>query len=286
MKRFKLHIPLLLGLCLLTTCKIDESFFPYPPSPESMALIFNTVFNVSIKKAPVVFNEFNGHYVSAVYKNGRLYRVYMDQEGKVTYRQTQPLYPDGTTRVLSVVRLSDDLMEKRDSVQGLWEAAQNSINQTHRNLADSLGLAEPIVQFINDNLYLTQNEFPEEDPYRDAMIGFRELAQERALNLNDYDVYLWMDLDVDHPGGGWGAWEGRIAKVNWIYENDPELTQSNFNGLGYAAYHHEIGHVWGWEHEWSDPYWTLDFITHPDLFGWTDLNGDGVVEINSPNAYE
>lgn len=279
-------LPAFLCLFILTTCKKRADVFPFPPTPGSMAQIMNQRFQLGIRVSPVVYNEFNEHFVSSVYKEGNLYRAYMDQKGEVTFRAIEPLFPAGELRVFCVVRLSDRLLEQQEVVESLWEEAQRGINQQHRALALSLGLSEPIVRFDTDNFYLSQSEFPEEDPLKNSKDYFRDFARQRQLNLEEYDIFLWMDLDPEHPGGGWGSWEARLAKVNWIYPEDPTLSEENFRGLAYAAYHHEIGHVWGWEHEWSDPYWDLDFITEPGLFGWTDLDGDGIVEILDPDAYQ
>ncbi len=286
MRLIKLLTMLVLCSFLLNTCEKGDSNSLFPPNQQSMAQIFNDRYGLKIQRVPVIYNEFTDQYVSTVYIDGSLYRAYMDQNAEVNFKITQPLFPKGETRVLCILRLSDSLFMQKDLVQEYWENAQAGINALHQNFVLGYGQSEPIVSFKTDNYYLSHEDFPIQNPNENTMGHFQDFARQTNLDLEEYDIFLWMELDLEQPGGGWADWKAQLAYVNWIYENDLTINQENFDGLAYAAYQHEIGHVWGWEHDWTDPFLNIDFITIPSLFGWIDIDGDGFVEILDPFPYQ
>jgi hypothetical protein len=51
-----------------------------------------------------------------------------------------------------------------------------------------------------------------------------------------------------------------------------------------------MAHLWGWDHEWSRrcgraPMPFAPFPAATQLFGWEDVDGDGVPEILDPTPY-
>ena len=195
----------------------------------------------------------------------------------------QPLFPTGIQKVLCVVRLPSQFEENMEDFKANWEAAQNAINNQHKTYALAMGF-EQAVAFENDNFFLSQDEIPGYSS--NSIEDMRLYASQNGLNFNDYDIYLLMDLVIENPSGGLASWRARFAKVGWFYDDDL-LPESRFTGLAYAAYHHEIGHVWGWEHEWSDPFdLYMGFITDASLFGWLDIDGDGLPEILDETPYQ
>jgi hypothetical protein len=274
------------------SCNRDSDGFP--PSEADAIRGFKQYFDLDIDHAPLVYNDLKNLYTSTVYLDESLYRIYFyPPDGRMEALHTAPLIPGGVQKVLCVVRLSDELIQHVDSIQTLWENAQRSINLEHEFYAQVHGLLTPVVVFENHNFYLSQAEFAEHDPLKPLSSPFIMYASQHNINLREYDVLVRIDLDLKKPGGGMGYYfqYGNktlgIAIVNWIYPDNGELSQVNFDGLAYAAYHHEIGHSWGWEHEWSglDYAWGDTLITDPALFGWTDLDGDGVVEIIDETPY-
>jgi hypothetical protein len=66
------------------------------------------------------------------------------------------------------------------------------------------------------------------------------------------------------------------------------LGLDRLRSIASAVYDHEVGHIWGWEHEWdrgAECSGCFLFITPAALFGWTDTNGDGIPEILSDSPY-
>ena len=246
---------------------------------------FETDLVWKYSKCRFVFNEFNSHYVSVIYLNGTRYRIYLTNSGQILTNRITPLFPKGQQRVLCIVRLPSLFEQNLDFFIREWESAQTAINEQHATLAQQNGLENSLVSFKNDNYYVSQNDFPAWDPNRNSIEDFKLFAANNQIDIATYDILLLLDLDINNPNGGVGSWESAFAKVGWFYE-DTDLSVERLNGIAYAAYHHEIGHVWGWEHEWTDPYDNNGgFITEPSLFGWSDINGNGVPEIIDENQY-
>jgi hypothetical protein len=68
------------------------------------------------------------------------------------------------------------------------------------------------------------------------------------------------------------------------------LDQKDWQSIARTAYHHEMAHLWGWEHEWSVACTraadrSRPFLADPVLFGWEDVDGDGVPEILDATPY-
>jgi hypothetical protein len=245
--------------------------------------LYKEKFNIQVSHVPSVYNAFPDHYVSTVYKSKNLYRLYINRDKEVGTQVISPVFPGGNQQVLCIIRLSAYLEARIDSVKLQWEKAQANVNTLHADYANSIGLDEAIVTFGNFNLYTNVGEFQVKDyiPLKNQMKIF---AQDRGIDT-DFQIFLFMDLDTENPSGGWADYKSGVAKVGWIYDESLSLKDANFTGLAYAAYQHEIGHIWGWEHDWSDPYLSESFIADPALFGWTDLDGDGVVEILDTTPY-
>lgn len=165
-----------------------------------------------------------------------------------------------------------------------WEEAQQKINDEHRAYAISQGYAAPIVQFQNTNILVDSGAIKEP-----RLENIKWEVNKQGVDIKDYDIVALVDLNAAEPNGGFGVFQSRFVKIGWFYGNiknqTDELDRDKMKGVANAVYHHEIGHVWGWEHEWSDMDNTDFFITEPVLFGWEDMDGDGVPEILDKNPY-
>ena len=77
--------------------------------------------------------------------------------------------------------------------------------------------------------------------------------------------------------GNYGRWAAPLSERQWT-------------SVARAVYHHEVAHYWGWEHGWSPSCGATrlgfePFIASPVLFGWEDVDGDGVPEIVDDTPY-
>ena len=177
-----------------------------------------------------------------------------------------------------------------DLVDTLLVDVQDAINADHRQHAAEIGLAESIVGFDYTNLLVSADEFadPLLDPRRPAKV--HELVISKGFFLEDFDLIVVMDLDPANQRGGFAFFGGTFAYIGYFFLQDlgfVTLTEDRLDSFARALYHHEVGHVWGWEHDWDSNSTTYDgrLIVNPRLFGWTDTDGDGVPEILDPTPY-
>jgi len=257
-----------------------------PDSRESqLAMELNERFGLDVKEVPLGYSRYFGDYVAPVYYNNKLFALYLDENGDIKPRITEPLKPHGLQRVLCVMILRAELEEYRDEVEQLWLQMQDSINRIHASYALTKGHEEPIVQFENSNLIVSTTEISRNPDSFEIVSEVGDYLSNQGIDRNTHDILVVMDLDPDNPAGGWGDWASRTAHLGWIYDDSRDLSEKNFFGMAYAVYHHEIGHIWGWEHNWGDDPEEV-FITNPELFGWTDYDNDGTIEIIDPKPFQ
>jgi hypothetical protein len=162
--------------------------------------------------------------------------------------------------------------------------AQERTNREHAQFAAAQGMDAPIVVFDNTNVILPRSEVREPRSLRDVQVALRR----RGTDLDQFDVLMIIDLNPRAPEGGRGFPEQRALYVGNTGHWTTLLTELEWGWIAATAYHHELGHVWGWDHDWSaceSRGAFSSFITAPALFGWTDTDGDGVIEINDPTPY-
>lgn len=269
----------LLVLTLLFGCSEDKL---KPTSEVQAEVIFKNHFasiGLNVTDVPVTYTDDWDRWTSVVFVDGTCYRAYINAEGDVTSLSSQPILPLGHQRVLSVIVDYPNLDFEANFEH--WTAAQNYINEKHRIYGDELGI-EPIVQFANDHVFIEPEEvtsYVSTDIYN--------LLTLKGVPYLEYDIIALVDLDTENPSGGFAVPEGEFMKIGWFFndETPKTITTERMIDVAKAVYHHEIGHLWGWEHEWSDADTTEVFITKPSLFGWTDLDGDGVIEILDETPY-
>ena len=126
------------------------------------------------------------------------------------------------------------------------------------------------------------------------LTGVRSAVEARGLSIAGFDFVVSINVDPSQSEGGFAA-VGPIPSPWFVYMGNfgrwkATLVPSNIQAIAEAAYQHEIGHHWGWDHDWSpscDPYdpYASRFITAPVLFGWEDSDGDGIPEILDPTPY-
>jgi subtilase family serine protease len=202
-------------------------------------------------------------------------------QGNTKYERThQRPIPAGTFKVLTVLVTYAQTVGTNGMT--LLNQAQARINQDHASFATNHGYSAPLVEFIFTNVAIPGSEIS--DPR--SLAGVRDALgnnpQTADLDVSDFDFVVSLNPDPSTTEGG-RAYTGGAAPY-FVYMGNFNawqtiLTAANFNSIAFAAYHHEIGHHWGWQHDWT-PCGTFDpFMTAPILFGWIDTDGDGVPEI-------
>ena len=247
-------------------------------------------FGVAIPRPAYIESQSNFPYwTSTAYVGDRLFRLYLLEDGTVfseSSRRGASLFgfpPRGTFRVVTV-GVDHGNVGLEDAFDTLWVETQAAINLDHSAFAQSQGLDEALISFDNlANILVSPSEIG--NPRSPGQIFV--LLAARGFPKQDYDLVIVLDLDADRLSGGFASSFGFVY-MGWFFGSQArEITPSRAESLGFATYHHEVGHHWGWEHEWTggERVPGSPFITAPALFGWTDTDGDGVPEILDPTPY-
>lgn len=191
------------------------------------------------------------------------------------------LKPAGRFRVITFVMDHPTLGPDFDR---WWPAAQARINEDHLAFARSRGYPAPLVQFDNTNFRVPLNIAG------NRLEDQKRAAEEAGIRVVDYQIFVTLDLNPRQFSGGQANLMTRrsVHVGNYFHATTP-LTEKQLHFVAATVYHHEIPHLWGWEHDWavicgrSQPF--APFLTNPVLFGWEDLDGDGIPEINDPSPY-
>ena len=222
------------------------------------------------------------YWISTAYLDDELFRLYVLEDGTVLPWGGRTSHkPRGTYRV-AVVAIDYGNTNIAAVLNTDWAAAQDAINSGYRDIALSLGLTEPILQFTNVNFLAQRSEIG--NPFnRDDILS---LITSRGRSPADFDLFAVLNLDPPHPGGG-GWMEPDFAYMNWTGSAAPTLVLSpqDLKNLARSVYNHEFGHGFGWEHSWSGNSASVNLITDWALFGWTDTDGDRMPEILDRTPY-
>jgi hypothetical protein len=195
------------------------------------------------------------------------------------------LTPSGRFRVLTFVMSYPETLGPDG--ERSWRAAQDSINTDHKALAEKHGYPAPLIAFENTNLVVNPAEI---DPVK--LQDLQKHAEAKGLKAHEFDIYVTLDLNPRNVAGGYARYDLRSVYVGNYGRWTSPLNERWWRAVAATAYHHETGHLWGWEHSWvpacpqpPDVPPHQPFITDPALFGWIDLDGDKIPEINDPNPY-
>ena len=248
-------------------------------------------------------------WVSAVYLNGMLYELNMDENGLITWTTTQYntglagaspqawiCKPGGYFRILLLLVDYGNIGITQQQALDAVPAIQEMVNQWHRQYAIDHGLSAPLVQIELTGVYINPPPSPGQVLTRDqiqALTGY---------NTTQFDIVAEGDLDANasvasvSAGLGWssgGCTVGGATNVS-IFMTARSLADFNNKGFGLSLFDHELSHTFGWMHWWPEgdgsamtqALWNGDkSCMAPLFFGWTDLDGDGVIEIQDPTPY-
>jgi hypothetical protein len=257
---------------------------------EAVRQAYQSSFGLSVPRPAIVFsgrrNNLGRIWTSTAYIDSNVYRLYGYSDGRIESIVLPVQRPSGTFRVV-VVAVNHPNTNIADVLDNLWADAQQEINVRHSNYAQQLGLQAPIVTFENVNLLASVDEI-EDTRSRSHVVNF--LAG-RGISTDDFDIVVMLDLNPSNTAGGFAAYGGDFAYMGYFFQasNSFEvLGLDRLRSIASAVYDHEVGHIWGWEHEWdrgAECSGCFLFITPAALFGWTDTNGDGIPEILSDSPY-
>ena len=229
-----------------------------------------------------------GHLTTTAYLGqDRVMYMYLSRDGATVTLKSDgraTLHPAGTFRVLTV--FVDHPATTRDRL-ALWEAAQAKINREHAEFASSRGYDSPIVVFENTNVVIEASQI--RDPRNESDVISAVESQE-GISADRFDIIISINIDPAELEGGFAS--GAFVYVGNYTPWEGPLTARDMYWIASTAYHHEVGHVWGWPgtHDWSGSCGGTDlgfkpFIVPPILFGWEDVDGDGVPEILDTTPY-
>jgi hypothetical protein len=224
-------------------------------------------------------------YVTTIGNRSLLYRLYLAPDGRVMEkRRSVVLPPRGVVRVLVLLINHEETVGP--SALGGWEEAQRRINRDYEEFAAARKYPAAIVQMRNTNLLVD----PADGPAMMYRAPLGSWLESRRINRDDFDVVMSINIDPRRHEGGQSFTDARSIYIGNFLGRTKTLEPKDWQSIARAAYHHEMAHLWGWEHEWStactpSANYSRPFLADPALFGWEDVDGDGVPEILDATPY-
>ncbi|HEY2981861.1 MAG TPA: hypothetical protein VGJ22_11815 [Anaerolineales bacterium] len=241
-------------------------------------------------------------WVSTAYIGDRVYELAIFDDGTVGSTSSivssdSGAYcrPIGTIDMLAVIVDYGNTGVDPAAVAADLAFSADRSNQRWARYSANIGFSEPI---LHVNLTTVTAGAPP------APGQFLTVDQVRALTGYDtagFDVTAEIDLDADNVTvgqfGGLGVSLGggcRPSGSNSV-NIGMDVIQPDFqpgDGVGGSVFDHELIHGMGWMHWWPNGLadsrsWidTYDAWNPYLLFGWTDTDGDGLIEIQDPTPY-
>jgi hypothetical protein len=259
---------------------------------------------------PVAANINESRWVSVAYVGNYLYEIGLFDDGRVEtsmsplesiYGESLRCRPAGHYRMLVVVVDFGNTIVTREAALDAVQAAGERANQWHADYAAAHGLSEPIITLDVTGAYI---EPPAPAP--GEFLTAEQIESRTGLDVMDFDLVAQVDLDNDetlsqNTGGlGWalfGCQHSGPEDVNLYLTVSNRSITSGFtltDALAGSLLDHEFSHDLGWMHWWptgdgsamAQNEWNLGHSCFPELlFGWVDVDGDGVIEIQDPTPY-
>lgn len=195
--------------------------------------------------------------------------------------------PCGDVPVRTLLRI-DCPADQLPDYQSAWEQALVRLEAARQRDAHQLGLSEAPLRvrsevFVEPYVPLANEEDPD---------VLRRHAESVGVITNESQVSVVINLACAGIGGGLARTDTKSIALGCFNCDDgvPEPSDAKkLDALAWAAYVHELGHLLGWQHgegrNWPG------FRSHETLpaaaalFGWTDEDGDGIVEACDPTPH-
>jgi hypothetical protein len=293
-----LHSPAL----LLDNSRVSSWRTSGSEQPTLEALVsgwYEREFGVAVPR-PAIFNDDRamdcrgeGHLTTTAYlrtsdTTADVLVLYLTRDGLNLIKKSRAsvLVPAATFRVLSIVVRHPDTTGS--DPLSMWQNAQDEINQQHAQFAKEHGYAAPLIVFANRTLVIEASELRTPD---------RPDALAAALKTHhvapaDYEILMVINLD---PALSEGGRAGTLVGRRSVYVGNfahwkTLLSPRDWSGIARTAYQQLMAYHWGWQTDWTPTCGGTrlgyePFITSPRLFGWEDVDEDGVPEIIDPRPY-
>ena len=181
----------------------------------------------------------------------------------------------------------------------------NQINGIYSNYSASIGLSKSLLHYNCTYSYF-QSTYSKEQ-LRNMYTNITFYTKEWHSTLFDYiknntgtdpkkfDIPIVAIFDSSSMESCW-AYGGVLPTIilNIYWTPTTVVTPLWFQNLCRTALEHEMLHLNGWAHDWPFDYYSTIYLngSYPrqaiipgSLFGWTDVDGDSVVEIMDNNPY-
>lgn len=207
-------------------------------------------------------------------------------EGRMKVSRMVSVAPAGHFSVLTAL-ITYDATIGPDTMAQL-DAAQRNINAAHAGFAATRGYAEPIVRFDFTNIAIAAEAIV--SPRSASVV--RTALEALGTDPSSFDFLAVININPAISEGGFAQLGS--TRPHFVYMGNFSAWQTRISGpdvesIARASYHHEVGHHWGWDHDWTPTCATTSpfapFITSPLLYGWEDLDGDGIPEIVDASPY-
>lgn len=253
---------------------------------------YEELWGLDVESPPVKHNEAKGVYVSALFLGDDVYTLTLaegaDEATGVVYEGI--VRPQGEKSVL-VIAIDRNNVSTGEDLDTEWAAAQDWANGLYETWSTSAGMTEPILSFANTNVEVAENQFNGVDVTHVSATK-DHIRTQIGYEPDDYDILMIIDLDPAVQDSAWSSYPPHYMVLNWW--NTPrsgnvDVTQLEWNAFARSMYSHEAAHLFGWpfDHTWpadpDNPVPELDLC--PEILGWTDLDGDGVIEILDDTPY-
>ena len=295
-----LGITLLVGCAPTQPTPVDATPVMTPAEAARPAVVeaFQREFGAHVPRPAIYTDSIDcgqfPHYMTVAYLPGggasrQMLAMYLASDGRTLVAGSEGrmkvsrmvwVPPAGRFSVLTVL-VTYDATIGPDTMTHL-EAAQRNINAAHAGFAAARGYAEPIVRFDFTNITVAEGTLlsPRSAP------AVRTALESRGENPAAFDFLAVININPTMSEGGFA--QPGPARPHFTYMGNfsawqSRISEAKVESIARASYHHEIGHHWGWDHDWTptcSPTPSFGgFITSPLLFGWEDLDGDGIPEI-------
>jgi len=301
-----LSILLLVGCTPTKPTPVDAAPVMTPADAARPAVVeaFQREFGASVPR-PAIYTDSIGcgsspHYMTVAYLPGgaasrEMLAMYLASDGRTLVAGSEGrtkvsrlvwVPPAGRFSVLTVL-VAYDATIGPDTMSHL-EAAQQNINAAHAAFATARGYAGPIVRFDFTNIVVAEGTLPapRSAPAVEAAL------ESRGDSPAAFDFLSVININPAMTEGGFATPGPRRPHFTYMGNFSAwqtRISDAQVDSIARASYHHEVGHHWGWDHDWTPtcsgtPSY-LPFITSPLLFGWEDLDGDRIPEILDATPY-